>query len=94
MIYIFTRSYIIVNLWYQNLKLDKTYLPKGYLIFVISGMVSLHQVHFQNAQLYSTRLVLWTIKVEIKAVKGRKMGFNLSPHNRLRFLVRYLSPQY
>ena len=70
MIYIFTRSYIIVNLWYQNLKLDKTYLPKGYLIFVISGMVSLHQVHFQNAQLYSTRLVLW----KLRRLKVEKWG--------------------
>ena len=28
-IYIFTEYFVILNLWYQNLKLDKTYLPKG-----------------------------------------------------------------
>ena len=29
LIYIFTDYFVILNLWYQNLKLDKTYLPKG-----------------------------------------------------------------
>ena len=28
-IYIFTKYFDILKLWYQNLKLDKTYLPKG-----------------------------------------------------------------
>ena len=34
---------------YQNLKFDNTYLPKGYLILVIPGIVSIdhvqHQIH-------------------------------------------------
>ena len=30
-IYIFTKSYTTVKLWYQNWELDKTYLRKGYL---------------------------------------------------------------
>ena len=32
---VFTKSYTMVKLWYQNLKLDKTCLPEGYLISVI-----------------------------------------------------------
>ena len=56
-IYIFTKSYIIVNLWYKNLKLDKTYLPKGCLILVIPGVVRIDHVHYQNPQLY----MLWIL---------------------------------
>ena len=59
--YIFTKSYIIANLWYKNLKLDETYLPKGCLILVIPGVVSIDHVHYQNPQLYSTGLMLWIL---------------------------------
>ena len=47
---------------YQNLKLDRTYLPNGYLILVISGIVSIDHLHqYQNPQLYNTRLMLWIL---------------------------------
>ena len=58
--YIFTKSYIIVNLWYQHLKLDKTYLPKGYLILEIPGIVNTDYVYYQNSPLFSTGLMLGT----------------------------------
>ena len=58
-IYIFTKSYIVVSQRYQNLKFDKTYLPKGYLVLVIPGVVSIDQVHYQNPQLYSTGIMVW-----------------------------------
>ena len=57
-IYIIIKSNIRAKLCYQNLKLDKSYLPKGYLIQVIPGIVSIDHVHYQNPQLYSTRLML------------------------------------
>ena len=62
-IYIFSKSYNLVNLWYQNLKFDNTYLPKGYLILVIPGIVSIDHVQHQNPQLcmYSTGIMLWII---------------------------------
>ena len=46
---------------YQNLKFDNTYLPKGYLILVIPGIVSIDHVQHQNPQLYSTGIMLWII---------------------------------
>ena len=46
---------------YQNLKFDNTYLPKGYLILVIPGIVSIDHVQDQNPQLYSTGIMLWII---------------------------------
>ena len=46
---------------YQNLKLEKTFLPKGYLILVIPGIVSIDHVHYRNSQLYNTRLMLWIL---------------------------------
>ena len=55
----FHKSYIIVDLWYKNLKFDQTYLPKGYLMLVIPGILSVVHVHYQNPQLYSTGLMMW-----------------------------------
>ena len=78
-IYIFTKSYTIINLWYQNLKFDNTYLRKGYLILVIPGIVSIDHVQYQNPQLYSTEI--------IEVVKGGKMSFSHSHHNLQRCLV-------
>ena len=45
----------------QNLKFDKTYLPKGYFILGIPGVVSIDHVHYQNPQLYSTGIMLWIL---------------------------------
>ena len=94
----FSKSYIIVNLWYQNLKFHKTYLPKGYLVLVIPGVVSIDQVHYQNPQLYplSTGIMVWIPwKWKLRRLlKDRKMRFSHSHHNLLRFLVRCLSPHY
>ena len=59
--YIFTKSYNLVKLWYQNLKFDNTYFPKGYLTLVIPGIVSIDHVQDQNPQLYSTGIMLWII---------------------------------
>ena len=94
-IYIFIKSYILVNLWYKNLKLDLTYSPKWYLIFVIPEVVGIDHVHYQNTQLFSTGLVLWILwKWKLRRLKvERKMSFSHSPHNMPRFLVRLLSPQ-
>ena len=60
--YIFTKSYTIVNQWHQNLKFDKTYLPKGCLILVIPEIVSIDHVQYQNPQLYSTEIMLWILR--------------------------------
>ena len=60
-IYIFTKSYVIINLWYENLKVDKNYLLEGYLILVIPGIVSINHVNCKNPQLYTTRLMLWIL---------------------------------
>ena len=74
-IYIFTKSYIIVKMWYQNLKFDKTYWPKGYLVLVIPGVVSIDQVHYQNPQLYSTGIMVWIPwKWKLRRLKIEKWG--------------------
>ena len=74
-IYIFGKSYIIVNLWYQNLKFDKTYLPKGYLVLVIPGVVSIDQVHYQNPHLYSAGIMVWIPwKWKLRRLKIEKWG--------------------
>ena len=74
-IYIFTTSYIVVNLWYPNLNFDKTYLPKGYLVLVIPGVVSIDQVHYQNPQLYSTGIMVWIPwKWKLRRLKIEKWG--------------------
>ena len=77
LIYISTKSYIIVNLWYQNLKFDKAYLPKGYLVLVIPGEVSIDQVHYWNPQLYTEHgdYGVDAMKVEIEAVKVARLDF-------------------
>ena len=72
-IYIFTKSYTIINLWYQNLKFDNTYLRKGYLILVIPGIVSIDHVQYQNPQLYSTEIMLWILpKRKLRWLKVEK----------------------
>ena len=43
-----------------NFKLDKTYLPKGYLILEIPGMVNTDYVYYQNSPLFCTGLMLGT----------------------------------
>ena len=74
-IYIFTKSYIIVNLWYQNLEFEKTYLPKGYLVLVMRGVVSIDQVHYQNPQLYSAKIMVWIPwKWKLRRLKIEKWG--------------------
>ena len=65
----------MVNLWYKNLKFDKTYLPKGYLVLVIPGVVSIDQVHYQNPQLYRTGImVLIPWKWKLRRLKIEKWG--------------------
>ena len=89
----FTKSYIIVNLWYRNLEFDKTYSAKGYLVLVIPGVVSIDQVPYQNPQLYSTGIMLWIPwKWKLRRLKIEKSI--LVVHNPHRLLVRWLSPQY
>ena len=50
----------------------KTYLPKGHLILVIPGLVSIDHVHYQTPQLFSTGHAVVTLKVEIEAVRIEK----------------------
>ena len=95
-IYIFTEYFFILKLWYQNLKLDKTYLPKGYFTSVIPGIVSTDHVHCQSksTSICHGAYAVNTLKVEIETVKGRKISFSHSYHYPHRFLVRWQSPQY
>ena len=60
------------------------------------GIVSIDYVHCQSKSItiYHEAYAVDTLKVEIEAVKGRKMSFSHSYHNPLCFLVRWLSPQY
>ena len=92
----FHKSYIIVDLWYKNLKFDQTYLPKGSLMLVILGILSVVHVHYQNPQLYSTGLMMWIHwKWILRRLRvQRKPSLSHSHHNLLRFLVQWLSPQY
>ena len=78
--------------------MNKTYLKeaKGYLTLVIPGVVGTDHVHCQSKSItiYHEGYAVDTLKVEIEAVKGRKMSFSHSYHNLLRFFVRWLSPEY
>ena len=71
-----------------------TYLKeaKGYLTLVIPGIVSIDHVHCHSKfiTIYHEAYAVDTLKVKIKAVKGRKMSFSRSYHNLLRFVVRWL----
>ena len=75
-----------------------TYLKeaKGYLTLVIPGIVSIDHVHCQSKSIniYHEACAVDTLRVEIEAVKGRKMSFSHSYNNPHRFWVQWLSPQY
>ena len=66
-----------------------TYLreAKGYLTLKIPGIVSIDHVHSQSKSItkYHEAYAVDTLKVEIEAVKGRKMSFSHSYYNLLRF---------
>ena len=95
-IYIVTKSYIIVNLWYQNLKFDKTYLPIKSIFSLSNPWSSKHRsgTLSNSTTVRHGDYAVDTLKVEIEAVKDRKTRFSHSHHNLLLFLVRCMSPQY
>ena len=68
---------------------------KGYLTLVIPGIGSIDHVHCQskNITIYREAYAVDTLRLEMEAVKGRKMSFSHSYYNLLHFWVRWLSPQ-
>ena len=77
-IYILTEYFVILNLCFQNLKLEKkrTYLKeaKGYLILVIPGIVSIDHVHCQSTSttIYHGAYAVNTLKVKLRLLKVEK----------------------